>query len=41
MLFTGDFVVISPIKEGVKVQGEIVCVLYSKQIKYLKHEGLW
>lgn len=37
----GDFVVISPIKEGVKVQGEIVHILYPKQVKYLKNQNLW
>lgn len=37
----GDFVVVSPIKEGVKVQGEIVYILYAKQIKYLKSEKIW
>jgi len=37
----GDFVVISPIKEGNKVQAEIVYVLYSKQIKYLQQQDLW
>ncbi len=38
---TGDFVVISPIKEGNKVQAEIVYVLYQKQIKYLQEQKLW
>jgi len=37
----GDFVIVEPIKEGDKVQAEIVCILYPKQIKYLKHEKLW
>jgi len=37
----GDFVVISPIKEGNKVQAEIVYVLYQKQIKYLQEQNLW
>ena len=37
----GDFVIVSPIEEGNKVKGEIVYVLYSKQIKYLKQENLW
>ena len=37
----GDYVIISPIKEGNKVQGEIVYILYNKQIKYLKDESLW
>jgi len=37
----GDFVIIEPIKEGNKVQGEIVYVLYTKQIKYHKEEGYW
>ena len=30
-----------PIEEGNKVCAEIVHILYSKQIKYLKSEGLW
>lgn len=37
----GDFVVTEPIKEGNKVQGEIVYILLAKQIKYLKNEKLW
>jgi len=37
----GDFVIVDPIKEGNKVQGEIVYILYTKQIKYLKDEDLW
>eukprot|EP00794_Sanderia_malayensis_P020045 gene20045-22012_t len=37
----GDFVIISPIKEGNKVQAEIVYVLYNKQIKYLEQQNLW
>merc|ERR1711962_245059 len=37
----GDFVVTVPIKEGNKVQGEIVYILLAKQIKYLKDEKLW
>lgn len=37
----GDFVVVTPIEEGVKVRGEIVYILYAKQIKYLKVEKLW
>lgn len=37
----GDFVVTIPIKEGNKVQGEIVYILLAKQIKYLKDEKLW
>lgn len=37
----GDYVVIEPIQEGNKVQAEIVYVLYQKQIKYIKQEGLW
>ena len=30
-----------PIEEGNKVCAEIVHILYGKQIKYLKNEGLW
>jgi len=37
----GDFVIVDPIEEGNKVCAEIVHILYSKQIKYLKSEGLW
>lgn len=37
----GDFVIVSYISEGVKVQGEIVYILFNKQIKYLKDENLW
>lgn len=37
----GDFVIVDPIEEGNKVCAEIVHILYGKQIKYLKNEGLW
>ncbi|XP_071478668.1 probable RNA-binding protein EIF1AD [Diadema antillarum] len=37
----GDYVVADPIAEGDKVKAEIVAILYPKQIKYIKHEGLW
>lgn len=37
----GDYVIIDSIKEGNKVRGEIVYVLYQKQIKYLQQEGYW
>lgn len=37
----GDYVIIDSIKEGNKVRGEIVYVLYQKQIKYLQLEGYW
>lgn len=40
-LFPGDFVIVDPIEEGNKVCAEIVHILYGKQIKYLKSEGLW
>ncbi|XP_015775840.1 PREDICTED: probable RNA-binding protein EIF1AD [Acropora digitifera] len=36
----GDFVIVDPIEEGNKVCAEIVHILYGKQIKYLKSEGL-
>lgn len=39
--FSGDFVIVDPIEEGNKVCAEIVHILYGKQIKYLKSEGLW
>lgn len=41
ILFPGDFVIVDPIEEGNKVCAEIVHILYIKQIKYLKSEGLW
>ncbi|PFX17448.1 probable RNA-binding protein EIF1AD [Stylophora pistillata] len=37
----GDFVIVDPIEEGNKVCAEMVHILYGKQIKYLKNEGLW
>jgi probable RNA-binding protein EIF1AD len=37
----GDFVVVEPIEEGNKVKAEIAHILYSKQIKHLKKEGMW
>lgn len=37
----GDFVLIDPIKEGVKVKGEIVRVLTADHIKCFKKEGVW
>ncbi|KXJ30036.1 probable RNA-binding protein EIF1AD [Exaiptasia diaphana] len=37
----GDFVIVEPIEEGNKVCAEIVHILYSKQVKYLKEEKLW
>lgn len=40
-IFPGDFVIVDPIEEGNKVCAEIVHILYGKQIKYLKNEGLW
>ena len=40
-LFPGNFVIVDPIEEGNKVCAEIVHILYGKQIKYLKSEGLW
>lgn len=40
-LFTGDFIVVEPIPEGVKVRAEIVHILYPKQIKTLKEDKEW
>ena len=40
-IILGDYVVMVPIREGNKVQGEIVYILLAKQIKYLKDENLW
>ncbi|XP_035225250.1 probable RNA-binding protein EIF1AD [Stegodyphus dumicola] len=37
----GDFVVIDPITEGVKVKGEIAQILLKDQIKYFKDQGIW
>lgn len=37
----GDFVLADPIAEGDKVKAEIMAILYPKQIKYIKEEGLW
>lgn len=37
----GDFVIITPIKEGDKVKGEIAHILYKDQIKYIKSQGQW
>lgn len=37
----GDYVIVEPIEEGNKVTAEIVHILYSKQVKYLKKENLW
>lgn len=39
--FLGNFVVIEPIVEGVKVKGEIVRVLLKDKIKYFQDEGVW
>ncbi|XP_059479619.1 probable RNA-binding protein EIF1AD isoform X2 [Neocloeon triangulifer] len=37
----GDFVVIERIEEGVKVQGEIVRILYKDHVEQLKKDGAW
>lgn len=37
----GDFVIVEPIEEGVRVQAEIVHILYPKQIKELVKDGIW
>ncbi|CAL1278661.1 unnamed protein product [Larinioides sclopetarius] len=37
----GDFVVVDPILEGVKVKGEIAIILRKDQIKHYKEEGVW
>lgn len=37
----GSFVLIEPIKEGVKVKGEIVRILTSEHIKYFKQDNVW
>ena len=38
---SGDFVIVEPIDEGVKVKAEIVAILYPDQIKHLKKRALW
>lgn len=37
----GNFVLIEPIKEGVKVKGEIVKILTSEHVKYFKQGNVW
>ncbi|KAG8190361.1 hypothetical protein JTE90_022008 [Oedothorax gibbosus] len=37
----GDFIIVDPIEEGVKVQGEISRILLKEQIKYFKEQGVW
>ncbi|XP_045480997.1 probable RNA-binding protein EIF1AD [Harmonia axyridis] len=37
----GDFIIIEPIQEGVKVKGEIVRILTSEHIKYYKQDNIW
>ncbi|XP_055950623.1 probable RNA-binding protein EIF1AD [Argiope bruennichi] len=37
----GDFVVVDPILEGVKVKGEIAIILRKDQIKHYKEQGVW
>lgn len=37
----GSFVIIEPIKEGVKVKGEIVRILTSEHVKYFKQDNVW
>jgi probable RNA-binding protein EIF1AD len=37
----GDFVVLERISEGIKVQAEIVRILYKDHIEQLKKDGLW
>lgn len=37
----GDFVIVTPIEEGDKVQAEIATILYRDQIRYIKRENLW
>ena len=41
VVLTGDYVIVEPIEEGNKVAAEIIHILYSKQVKYLKKENLW
>jgi hypothetical protein len=36
-----DFVVLERITEGVKVQAEIVHILYKDHIKQMKQDGIW
>ncbi|XP_072032426.1 probable RNA-binding protein EIF1AD [Amphiura filiformis] len=37
----GDFVIVDPIEEGDKVKGEIIVILFPKQIKFIQKEGFW
>ncbi|KAG1667290.1 putative RNA-binding protein EIF1AD [Nymphon striatum] len=37
----GDYVMVEPIPEGVKVKVEIIRILYKEQIKYIKRMGMW
>ena len=41
VMYTGDYVVVEPIEEGNKVQGEITHILFPRQIKYLKEKKHW
>ena len=37
----GNFVVLEPILEGVKVRFEVVNILYPEQIQYIQEHGAW
>ena len=37
----GNFVVLEPILEGVKVRFEVVNILYPEQIQYIQEHGVW
>lgn len=40
-IIPGDYVIVDPIKEGVKVKGEIVRILTPELMKSLKRDGIW
>uniref|UniRef100_A0A0V0GAH6 Probable RNA-binding protein EIF1AD n=1 Tax=Triatoma dimidiata TaxID=72491 RepID=A0A0V0GAH6_TRIDM len=37
----GDFLIVKPISEGTKVKAEIIRILDSEYIKFLKNQGVW
>ncbi|XP_045468055.1 probable RNA-binding protein EIF1AD [Harmonia axyridis] len=37
----GNFIVIEPIQEGVKVKGEMTRILTNEHIKYYKQDNIW
>ena len=41
LLFSGDYVIVTPIEEGDKVKAEITVILYKEQLKYIKDSNKW